>query len=74
MLIFKTEQEKLDKIKECYQKMNINEKENPKDWIYFFKEYQKLTTLEEFISIYKDKYDKKVLEELYFTYQQLGDE
>lgn len=24
MLIFKTEQEKLDKIKECYQKMKIN--------------------------------------------------
>lgn len=74
MLIFKTEQEKLDKIKECYQKMKIYEKENTAEWIHFFKEYQKLTTLEEFISIYKDKYDKKVLEELYFTYQQLGDE
>ena len=74
MLIFKTEQEKLDKIKECYQKMKIYKKEDAEEWIHFFKEYQKLMTLEEFISIYKDKYDKKVLEELYFTYQQLGDE
>ena len=74
MLIFKTEQEKLDKIKECYQKMNIYEKENPNDWIHFFKEYQKLMTLEEFINFYENKYDKEVIKELYLTYQQLGDE